>query len=140
MTPPTIRATPFGLGPPQRWHSTGSRTTLSRTWEAGRVIAKPFICMWGRHHRKCESTCPPFSRELTSPTRPIRHMSKSCGLSPARGLQPLRGGWGAQVGRPADVVKPVRKFPGRKFFYGNRKKILLGKTVTLTKESNGSLS
>jgi len=38
------------------------------------------------------------------------------------------------------VVKPVRKFPGRKFFYGNRKKILLGKTVTLMKESNGSLS
>ncbi len=58
----------------------------------------------------------------------------------ARCLQPLRGGWGAQIGRPADVVKPVRKFPGRIFFYGNRKKILLGKTVTLTKESNGSLS
>ena len=37
---------------------------------------------------------------------------------------------GQRAGR---VVKPVRKFPGRKFFYGNRKKILLGKTVTLMK-------
>jgi hypothetical protein len=37
---------------------------------------------------------------------------------------------GQRAGR---VVKPVRKFPGRKFFYGNRKQILLGKTVTLMK-------
>jgi hypothetical protein len=40
----------------------------------------------------------------------------------------------------ASVVEQVMKFPGRKFFYGNRKKIRLGKTVTLTKESNDSLS
>ena len=33
---------------------------------------------------------------------------------------------GQRAGR---VVKPVRKFPGRKFFYGNRKKILLGKPL-----------
>ena len=60
---------------------------------------------------------------------PTPHFNSSLFLSVIHVLQAGQK-HGQRAGR---VVKPVRKFPGRKFFYGNRKKILLGKTVTLMK-------